>query len=142
MAGTATVNWIDINNEIATNSATVDDFDGALLFASDLKAASNAKITSVVFSQAVDISELSANIAVQANNESARTKAAVTLSGPNPTVGLPRITAILQIPAPLGAIINGAATDKNNALLTALLNVVRGNRGETLDAVDRIDYAK
>lgn len=142
MAGTLTISYLDAQDETASNSFTVASSAAAATAVPKFKALTNAKITGATYSEVLDISALAGNAAVAANNESARTKAAVTLSGPNPTSGLARISSTLEIPAPLGSLISGAPSDKANALLTTLLASVLGNRGEALDSVDKIDYAK
>jgi len=143
MPGTLTISYEDAQGTPATNSFTVADAAAGAVAVPKFKALTNCKILAANYSEAMDISGLAGNAnPTAANNESARTKAVVTMSGPPPAAGLKRIQTTLEIPAPLGSLISGAVADRANALITTLLASVLTNRGETLDTIDNIDYAR
>jgi hypothetical protein len=142
MAVQDSISWEDINGIEATNRFYVADAAGAVTAATLMKKLSNAKIVASSVKSDVDISGVPANNAAAANVETARAKMVITLSGPPPGANLPRVKVTLEIPAPVGSYINGLEGDKTNADIVALLTVVKTNRGETVDTVDRVIYAK
>jgi hypothetical protein len=131
-----------VNGIHAKNQIFVADVVGALGAAVHLKALSNARIVSAMFSVPLDLTTLTGNVAVAANVETARAKAVVTMSANQAGVGLPRPTVSFQIPAPIGTFINGLTGDKTNADVIALLTDIVTNRGETLTLIDNIVYGK
>jgi hypothetical protein len=140
MASGMTVSYRDVNGITASNRFAIGDpADGPSLLAA-LDALTNAAIVESNTLTPVDLTGLSAASAT--NNESAKFKMAITMSGPIPTGGTVRPKVIIQIPAPLGTLINGLSGDPTNALFTALLAFITTNRGETLDKVDSVNYVR
>lgn len=142
MAGLVTIEWIDVNGIHARNSLYTPDVVGALGVVTHLKALSNARVLSALFSIPLDLTTLPGNTAVAANVETARAKAAVTMSADPAAAGLPRPKVNFEIPAPIGALINGLTGDKTNTDILALLSDIVTNRGETLNLVDNIIYSR
>jgi hypothetical protein len=142
MAGLVTVEWVDVNGIHARNSVYTPDVVGALGVVTHLKALSNARILSALFSIPLDLTTLSGNTAVAANVETARAKATVIMSADPAAAGLPRPKVHFEIPAPIGTLINGLSGDKTNTDIVALLSDIVTNRGETLNLVDNIIYSK
>lgn len=142
MAGLATLDWEDVNGVSASNSIYVADAAGGASLADALKTLSNARITNGNFVQPLDLSGVDPNTAAAANVETARAKMVITLSGDPPAAGLPRPTVTIQVPAPKGTYVNGLEGDPTNADIVALLAIVKSNRGETMNKVERVAYAK
>jgi hypothetical protein len=142
VAGLATLEWSDVNGVDASNSIYVADAAAAATLAGQLKTLSNAKINNGNFVQPLDLTAIDPNTAAAANVETARAKMVITLSGAPAAAGLPRPTVTIQVPAPKGTYINGLEGDPTNADIVALLTTVKSNRGETMNRVERVAYAK
>jgi hypothetical protein len=142
MAIRMTISYRDVNGVEATNRFTVADATAAAAALAKFKALTNAKIIEAFTSTPLDITGLSGNTALQANVESAKFKCAISMSGPIPTGGTRRPTVSLQIPAPLGSLVNSTSGDITNALVTTLLSTVLSDRGETLDTVDAVNFVR
>lgn len=137
-----TISYRDVNGVEATNRFTVADATAAAAALAKFKALTNAKIIDASYATPLDISGITGNTAAAANVESAKFKCAITLSGAIPTGGTSRPTVTLQIPAPLGSLVNAGTGDITNALVTTLLTTVQSNRGETLDTVDSVNFVR
>lgn len=140
MAVEMSVSYLDINGVSAKNVFAADDDAAAAALIPLLDALTNAKINAASYATPLDVSGTSAASAT--NVESAKFKMAITMSGPIPAGGTQRPRVTLQIPAPLGTLINGLSGDPTNAAFTALLPYVVTNRGETLDRVDSVNYVR
>lgn len=136
------ISYLDVNGVPATNRLSIDAAANAAAVAALLKALTNAKIVSANILTPVDISGLAGNAAAAANVESAKFKMAISLTGPIPAGATRRPGTIIQVPAPLGTLINGTSGDPANAAFTALLTHVQTNRGETLDTVKSVNYVR
>lgn len=142
MAVEVTISYLDVNGDGATNKYASTDAASAAASIAKFKALTNAKIIEASYSTPIDISGLTGNTAAAANLETVKAKVAITMSGPKPTGATRRPSVTLQIPAPLGSLVNGATGDTSNALITTLLSSVLSSRGETLDTVERVAYVR
>lgn len=142
MAVLVRIVYEDVNGEQAENRFWAQDPIWAKNSLYSFNYLSNAKIIEASYSVPLDISDLPNNVAVAENVETVKTKMAVTMSGPPPQPGLFRPTVTLQIPAPLGELVNGLESDTQIVEIQELLNVVLDDRGQPLDRVDRVAYAK
>lgn len=136
------VSYIDVNGVPATNRLSIDAAANAATVAQQLKQLTNCKIVAANILTPVDISGLTSNTASATNNESAKFKMAISLTGPIPAGATRRPGTIIQVPAPVGTLINGASGDPTLAAFTALLAHVTTNRGEVLDTVKSVNYIR
>jgi hypothetical protein len=140
MAVELSVSYTDVNGVSAKNVFAVADAAGGAALLPLLDALSNAKISSAAVATPLDVSALGA--AAAANNESAKFKMAITFSGAIPAGGTRRPRVTIQIPAPVGTLINGESGDPTNAAFTALLPYVKTSHGEAVDTVESVNYVR
>src|SRR5688500_20121305 len=88
---------------LSINTLTVLSAVAGTSLLEDYKLLTNCEILSAHYSENLDVSGAANNVPVAANNESAKTKAVLTLSGAPAAAGLNRPTATLQVPAALGS---------------------------------------
>lgn len=133
----------DINSEKSTVGAWVADAAAALTYAQAIKAASNAYIVEGFISTPVAIGGLASNVASATNVETVRSKAMVKMRGINgDSTAEPFSHVTVQIPAPLGTLINGLTGDPTQADLVALMGKVKSNTGVQMTVVERIQYSR
>jgi hypothetical protein len=142
MSVLVTISYRDVNGVEATNQFAVADATAAAAAVPKFKALTNCKILEASYATPIDISGLSGNTAAAANVESAKFKCAIALSGAKPSGATSRPRVILQIPAPLGSLVDAGTGSITNALVTTLLTSVQSNRGETLDTVDSVNFVR
>lgn len=106
-----------------------------------LKAASNAKILKATLSTPVPLISITNNDAVEANVETATSKAIIQMRGADAgSSGEPFAHARIGIPAPIGSLINGLSGDINNAEVQSLKTKVLSKTGVQMDVVESIRY--
>lgn len=133
----------DINDEKSTVGAWVANAAAAVVYAQAIKLASNAYIVEGFISTPVAIAGLSSNVATATNVETVRSKAMVKMRGLNAdSTAEPFSHVTVQIPAPLGTLINGLTGDPTQADLTTLMGVVKSNTGVEMQVVERIQYSR
>jgi hypothetical protein len=140
MAVEVSISWFDANGDTASNSFTVADAAAAASALAALHAISNAGVSAASYATPLDLAGLTTPVA--ANVESAKFKMAITMSGDKPVGATARPKVILQVPAPIGTLINGKSGDPANVAFTALLPLIKTNRGETLNKIDSVNYIR
>ena len=148
MAQLLTVSYLDVNGESGSNRFYIDAAADAATVCADLKALTNCQITEANILSPVDISTLANNTApTAANVESALFKASVTLEGPQvgaggTNTGAPNARVTIQIPAPVGDLVNGMTGNPKDPRLTALLGKIVSNHGDAMTSVRSVKYVR
>jgi len=142
MPGSLKIEEKDAQGALASNTFTVASAVAGTSLLEDYKLLTNCEILSAHYSENLDVSGVANNVPVAANNESAKTKAVLTLSGAPAAAGLNRPTITVQIPAPIGSLISSDhEADTDNILFDPLINTLKTPTGGAVTRVDRIDYA-
>lgn len=133
----------DINGEKASTGAWVADAAAADDYLVALKNASNAYISKAWLSTPVPLTTITNNDAVAENVETVRSKVQVKMRGADTgSAAEPFARVTVQIPAPIGSLINGATGDVSNAELQSLKTKVLSRTGVQMSVVERIQYSR
>lgn len=136
------VSWQDVNGVKAKNTPHILDTAGPAAVCQALANLSNAAIIGAKISTPVTISGLTSNTATNTNVESAKFKMRLSYSGPIPAGGAERAKCSVEVPAPLGTVINGLSGDLTNSDALALIPLLCDTWGNPMDTLDKIEYVR
>jgi hypothetical protein len=143
LARKLTVSFQDVNGIFAATHFWCNDLVTAIAAMQSLANLSNAQIVGGYLAQPIDLAGVTGNTASNANVETARTKAIISLSGADlGSVAAPRQSMRIAVPAPVGSIINGINGDPAGALVTPFIGKTTTNSGVLTDRIDRVYYSK
>ena len=145
MAQELSVNFKDVNGDRGGTRFWCNDVPTAQGAIQALANLSNAQVVAAWMSLPVDLGSI-ANLktaAVAANNETVYTNAKILLSGNDAgSVAAKRGYAEINIPAPIGALINGLEGNPNDPLAQAFVGKIITRHNVTTDRVDSVKYSK
>lgn len=122
--------WVGTEAEASTLLQTLD-------------AASNALLVKAELHTPVPLQTIINNDATNNNVETAAAKAVVTFRGADAgSLAQPFDEVTLEIPAPIGTLINGLTGDASNADLLALAGEILSEHGVTMSSISAIKYKR
>lgn len=141
MAELLTIGFKDINGISATTKFWCNTAIEAALALQNAANLSNAQIVYAGLTKPLDLTAVAANVASNANVETAKTKLVLSLFGPDAgSVARKEAKCFLRIPAPDGTLLNGNVFDA--ARLNPLIPLILSHTGVAMTGIRKVRYEK